>query len=65
MKKRTNNRQGLSSDARFWLDGNRNSGFYQFKPDEELQARWDRYGDHESMHWTRGMSRPQLIEHQI
>jgi hypothetical protein len=62
MQKRSNSRQGLSSDARAWLDGHRNTGFFQFKPDAELQALWDNNGDADEMFWRRGMARPITLE---
>jgi hypothetical protein len=61
MKKRSNNRQGLSSDARLWLDG-KPCGFFEFKPDDELQALWDANGDESKMFWRRGVSLPITLD---
>jgi hypothetical protein len=62
MRKRTNSRQGLSSDERSWLDGEKISGFFQFKPYEDLEAIWLEYGDDSKMFWRRDMPRPITLE---
>lgn len=56
MKRKHNSRQGLSSDARLWLDG-KPSGFYEFKHTDELEALWNEYPD-EKMFWRPTMSQP-------
>jgi hypothetical protein len=62
MKKRSSNTAVLPSDIRAWLLGDRNSGFTQFKADDELQALWREFGDHDTMFWEIGMSRPVPID---
>ena len=57
MKKRSNSRQGLSVDARAWLDG-KPCGFFEFKPDDELEALWLEHGDDSKMFWRRDMACP-------
>ena len=56
MKRKHNSRQGLSSDARLWLDGNP-CGFFEFKPTDELAALWNEYAD-DNMFWRPTMSQP-------
>jgi hypothetical protein len=55
-------RDAVSEHEEAWLRGDRDCGFIQFKRDEELQELWDRHGDHETMYWEPGMSRPEAIE---
>ena len=58
-KRRTNKkRTGLTDDEAAWLRGDRDSGFVEFKPDDELHALWMANGDRDSMRWVPGMSRP-------
>jgi hypothetical protein len=60
-KRNLSRRAALSSDAQAWLDGEK-CGFFQFKPDDELEAVWLEYGDHDTMHWCRDMPRPITLE---
>ena len=63
MKKRGNSRHGLSSEQRAWLDGDeKNSGFHQFKPDDELSALFESYGDKSKMWWRPDMPVPITLE---
>jgi hypothetical protein len=55
-------RSAVSQHEEAWLRGDRDSGFVQFKRDEELQELWDRHGDHGTMYWEPGMSGPEEIE---
>lgn len=55
-------RAAVAGEEAAWLRGDRDCGFVQFKRDEELQELWDRAGDHETMFWKPGMSRPEAIE---
>jgi hypothetical protein len=48
----------LSDDAEAWLRGEKTKGFFQFKPWDELQTIWDRYGDHDAFVWQPPMYRP-------
>ena len=49
----------LSANAQAWLRGDKSCGvFFLGKHQDELQALWTQYGDHESMQWTRGMRLP-------
>lgn len=60
IKKRLDKRRGaVSDDEAAWLRGDRDSGFIQFKHDDELQELWECHGDHEAMLWEPGMHRPQ------
>ena len=62
MQKRSNSATGLSSDARAWLEGSAKCGFYQFKPDDELLALWEKFGDESKMFWRPGVGLPMPIE---
>ena len=63
MKKRSKSRQGLSSNERAWLDGDaKTSGFQQFKPDDELSALFESYGDKSKMWWRPDMPVPITLE---
>ncbi|HKB92201.1 MAG TPA: hypothetical protein VKC60_16920 [Opitutaceae bacterium] len=42
-----------------WLRGDRACGFVKFKLDEELQALWERYGDHVAFYWKPTMYFPE------
>jgi hypothetical protein len=62
IKKRLDKRHGtVGEDEAAWLRGDRNCGFVQFKPYDELQELWDRHGDHETMFWNQRMHLPALI----
>jgi hypothetical protein len=61
-KRRTSKRRdAISPHEAAWLEGNHDSGFVEFKRDEELQALWDAYGDHDAFAWKPGMSFPEPI----
>ena len=62
MKKRSNSRQGLSSDARAWLDG-KPCGFFKFRDDEFLADLWKAHGDDTKMFWRSGVGLPITLEH--
>jgi hypothetical protein len=51
-------RQTLSANSQAWLSGDSNCGFFKFKHADELETIWEEYGDHETMHWKRGMRLP-------
>jgi hypothetical protein len=62
MKKRSNSRQGLSSDARAWIDG-KPCSFFEFKPHDELVALWNAHNDPAVATWDLGeYSKPVAIE---
>src|ERR1700687_6172945 len=62
-KRNITRRASLDSNAQAWLDGRcRESGFYQFKPDAELEALWAEHGDTDTMFWRRDMSLPITLE---
>jgi hypothetical protein len=61
-KRRINKaKEQISEQATAWLEG-KPSGFFQFKPNDELQALWDSHGDTDSMFWCRDMSLPITLE---
>jgi hypothetical protein len=60
LKRKQNSRQGLSTDARLWLDGSP-CGFFEFKPTDELEALWNEYPD-QNMFWRPTMSQPITLE---
>jgi hypothetical protein len=63
IKRRLEKRRGtVSEDEAAWLRGDRDSGFIQFKPDEELQELWDRHGDHKTMYWKPGENHPTPLD---
>jgi hypothetical protein len=63
VRKRNLSRRGaLSTNEAAWLRGDRNCGFVEFKHDDELQALWAGYGDHEAFSWAPGMNFPEPIE---
>ncbi len=51
IRKRTlSRRQALDSNAQAWLRGEP-CGFFMFKPQDELEALWEEYGDKDNMFW--------------
>jgi hypothetical protein len=59
-RRRDKRRDTLTPHEDAWLRGDRDSGFVQFKRDDELQALWDSYGDHDEFVWAPAMSFPEL-----
>jgi hypothetical protein len=57
-KRSTRRRAELSDDAEAWLRGEQTNSFFEYKPWDELQAVWDRYGDHDAFMWHPPMYRP-------
>jgi hypothetical protein len=55
-KRNLSRRSSLDSNAQAWLRGDE-SGFFMFKPIEELETLWNEYGD-ESMFWRRILAHP-------
>lgn len=52
-------RNALTPHEQAWLEGDRdNSGFVEFKSDDELQALFDAYGDSDAFIWETGMGFP-------
>jgi hypothetical protein len=59
VRRRTDKRRNaLTPHEDAWLRGDRDGGFVQFKRDEELQALWDAYGDHDAFFWEPPMNFP-------
>jgi hypothetical protein len=57
-KRSARRRADLSDDAEAWLRGEQTHSFFEYKPWDELQAIWDRYGDHSAFKWHPPMYRP-------
>jgi len=55
-KRNLTRRSALDESAQAWLRGEK-SGFFEFKPTDELEALWNEYVD-ENMFWGPGMPRP-------
>jgi hypothetical protein len=47
-KRNLKRRAALDADEQAWLRGDRNCGFVQFMPWDELEALWEAYGNHEA-----------------
>jgi hypothetical protein len=60
-KRNLSRRASLASNAQAWLDG-RECGFFEFKPDDELESLWSEHGDDGSFFWRRHMSLPIPLE---
>lgn len=56
-KRNLSRRSALDSDAQAWLQGEK-SGFFEFKPREELATLWEEYGDTSAMFYRCGMTHP-------
>ena len=56
MKRKHNGRQGLSGDARSWLDG-KPSSFFEFKDADDLLSLWLEHGD-DGTFYRCGMTHP-------
>ena len=54
-------REALNPDEEAWLRGDRDCGFVEFRPDEELQALFDSHGDHDALHWEPSMRFPEPV----
>jgi hypothetical protein len=63
-----NKRRALSANVQAWLNGDKSCGFFQFKPQAELEALWTTYGDHDGMFWRSRYDLPitheELAEHE-
>lgn len=57
-KRSTRRNANLPDGAKEWLRGERTHSFFEFKSWDELQAVWDRYGDHDAFVWQPPMYRP-------
>jgi hypothetical protein len=62
MQRRGNSTSGLTPEARAWLRGEERQDFFEFKPDEQLEALWNDCGDHDTMFYRRDMARPISLE---
>jgi hypothetical protein len=61
VKRRKNKRRdGLTENARAWLEG-RPCGFFKFKSKDELAALWEQYGDKKTLFWQPPMRCPEAI----
>lgn len=56
-KRNLSRRTSLDPAAQAWLRGEK-SGFFEFKPHEELATLWEEHGDASAMFYRCGMSHP-------